>query len=629
MRNRRTGVAFILVIAVIAIIIIAALFFMSSTIEHGRQASLSVQGLHANCLAEAAIERTVRIICEDANDPGILGDEDGDPESVAVLLRLPRKKSGKKIEGLKDNLGADELLDLTDSNEIVYDLEDLRYKEEGEDELDKLVEFMTRGSAKDYDVNVTIKINKAFHVGPGKDDPEYQVPGIDTTWAIRPDVRSFLDGEGYVGFFLKIPEDVKVIGFTIPIKFMGFKIVEVNAGRIIDVFITNLIKTAAPTFALDVNKYLYDGLAPDGSGEGYLGKLLSLDFLANMIINKFLWKDCKPPAYPIKIMIDSDLIPTTIAELWPPGVFTENDAPKVEDSFGMFVEKYGELEITCEASITSQDGHVAKRRIECVKEFRVSDVEPPAPMYSLFISNDDNNYLHFNYLGGDLFVNNQDLSGLLGRFKNAKVPGFFDLSKKSAEEANSAVPVEIPGLIRINYSGPNEKSLVVKAAMFGDPFAGTESPIDKDDGFFKALARGCDALLVLNTNFEANIVNAEHTISADFNTLNKLREKLGGKKKKPSPEKNSKPNVAAPTKGLIIVTTKEQKEAQDIVNNLKAKRGENVEGESPSSSKPPATSWEEAIKQDPNNENNLKNIRGVLNTGPSQETKNIEKKSKE
>ena len=66
--NKRQGNTFIIVIAVLGIIFYAASSFVASTIEEGRQTTMSIRGMHALSLAEAAIERTMTKLSEGINN---------------------------------------------------------------------------------------------------------------------------------------------------------------------------------------------------------------------------------------------------------------------------------------------------------------------------------------------------------------------------------------------------------------------------------------------------------------------------------------------------------------------------------------------------------------------------------
>ena len=136
----RKGSAFIVVVGVLGVILFAATMFMSSTIEEGRQTTLSVKGLHATSLAEAALERAMRMIADNINDV--------DPTRVtandlSIKLRLPaRAKSGVTL-GLAGNLGADEQLelDIAASEEIILTKDDLQAGVDNK-ELDALVAYI-------------------------------------------------------------------------------------------------------------------------------------------------------------------------------------------------------------------------------------------------------------------------------------------------------------------------------------------------------------------------------------------------------------------------------------------------------------------------------------------------------
>ncbi|HNW12223.1 MAG TPA: hypothetical protein PKI71_12745, partial [Candidatus Rifleibacterium sp.] len=228
----RKGSAFIVVVGVLGVIIFAATMFMSSTIEEGRQTTLSVKGLHATSLAEAALERAMRMIADNINDV--------DPTRVtandlSIKLRLPaRAKSGVTL-GLAGNLGADEQLelDIAASEEIILTKDDLQAGVDNK-ELDALVAYMTSEGAKEYDVKVKVLIDKAFRVSPGKDYPDFKVPGVDIAWNLRPDVKTFLEGGGYSPIEIGFPKDMSWLDFSIPVKIGPITLVNINLTGVVD-----------------------------------------------------------------------------------------------------------------------------------------------------------------------------------------------------------------------------------------------------------------------------------------------------------------------------------------------------------------------------------------------------------
>ncbi|MDD3147539.1 MAG: hypothetical protein PHD82_09570, partial [Candidatus Riflebacteria bacterium] len=479
-QTRRKGSAFIVVVGVLGVILFASTMFMSSTIEEGRQTSLSVKGLHATSLAEAALERAMRMIADSINDvdPGKVKASD-----LAIKLRLPaRAKSGVTL-GLAGNLGADEQLDLdaAATEEIVLTKDDLQ---EGVDnkELDALVAYMTSEGAKEYDVKVKVKIDKAFRVSPGKDYADLKVPGVDISWNLRPDVKSFLEGNGYSPLEIGFPKDLSWLDFSIPVKIGPITLVNINLTGVVDKLMPKITVAGK---------------------ERSFKELTGLDFFADMLVNQLLGNGKQ--RYPIQIKFDAIPMPTGVSSLWPSGV---SITPTMDD--GQYLEKYGQIKLECEASITYQDNYKATRRVSAVKDFKTADCEPPAPMYSFFISNLKNDFLSFNNYGGTFVVNNFDYSGTFSKIKEV----FTGPKEVSDEELKKR---EFPGLIRVNYSDKTSdgtQPLICNVALVGDwgapPVAGGNS------GAVKNIFEGIEALLLLNTKTKMAVAGGKYNINAEI-----------------------------------------------------------------------------------------------------------------
>ncbi len=479
-KSDRKGSAFIIVIGVLGVILFASTMFMSSTVEEGRQTSLSVRGLHANSLAEAALERAMRMIADTVNDvdPAKVTTKD-----MAVKLRLPGKAKAGVTLGLASNLGSDEQLELDSiaAEEIILTKDDLQ---EGVDnkELDALVAYMTTEGAKDYDVKVTVKIDKAFRVSPGNDYSDFKVPGVDISWNLRPDVKNFLDGNGYSPFEIGFPKDMSWLDFSIPIKIGPITLVNINLTGVVDKLMPK-INVAGK--------------------ERSFKELTSLDFFADMLVNQLLGGGKK--RYPIEIKFDSIPMPKDVAALWPAGVTL---TPTLDQ--GQYLEKYGQIKLECEASITYQDNYKATRRVSAVKDFKTADCEPPAPMYSFFLANLNNEFISFNNYGGTFVVNNFDYSGTF-----SKVVEVFTGPKEVSEE--ELKKREFPGLIRVNYtdkSSDGTKPLICNVALMGDwgapPVAGDKS------GAVKNIFQGIEALMILNTKTKMAVAGGKYNINAEI-----------------------------------------------------------------------------------------------------------------
>ncbi|GAB4269720.1 MAG: hypothetical protein Kow0029_05930 [Candidatus Rifleibacteriota bacterium] len=479
MDKGKTGSAFVIVVCIMSIILVASTLFMSSTIEEGRQTSMSVRGLHAASLAEAAIERAMRIITDKIND---LDSDDITADSLSVRLRLPaRPKSGVTL-GLEGNLGSDEILDLPESvtNEIVFNKDKLQ---EGDDnkELDNLVAYMTSEGAEEYDVQVKVKVEKAFRIAPGSAYADFKVPGVDISWNLRPDVKKFLDGMGYSPLEIGFPKDLSWLEFSIPIKIGPIELVNIN--------VAGIVNALMPPINI-------------GGKERTFKELTSLDFFADMLINNLLSGGKK--RYPIDINFDAIPIPTDPSSLWPSGV---SITPSVDD--GQCLEKYGQIRLECEASITYKDGYTAKRRVSAVKDFKVADCEPPAPMYSFFIANLNNDKISFNNYGGTFVVSNYDYGGLWTKIKEVFTPGATELSDDELRRR------EVPGLIRVNYvdnSPDGTEPLVCNVSLMGD--WGAPKIAGDDSGFVKNILSGIEAFLMITTKTKMAVAGGKYNINA-------------------------------------------------------------------------------------------------------------------
>ena len=114
-KKKRSGSTFIVVIGILAIIIFAATMFMSSTIHEGKQTTMSIRGLHASSLAEAAIERAMNKLAKNINK---IDKNDPNPnDNMAITLRLPATEGSASLlnnQNQSANLGDDKELNLCD-----------------------------------------------------------------------------------------------------------------------------------------------------------------------------------------------------------------------------------------------------------------------------------------------------------------------------------------------------------------------------------------------------------------------------------------------------------------------------------------------------------------------------------
>ncbi|NLI78571.1 MAG: hypothetical protein GX442_19285 [Candidatus Riflebacteria bacterium] len=505
-RLRRTprGNILAMVILIMTLIFIGAFYLTQATFERGRQTKRSLSGDQAGCLAEAALQRTVHILSKSMNDPDSFK-KDAKILNFALLLRYPLKVAGNNPYEFGGDLGKDDLLDvkpLQDTvfkNKIEMTAKDLRLKPEGEDTLDQLVTFMGDGRVKEWDVKVTVEVDKAFRITPKKPDSgEYKVPGIDMEFSTRKDILDFLENKGRMAFLLYFPDWLKLFNFSIPIKVWiplinkEITLATIDPTPIIDLAVKPLTKGSE--FASKCNR-------PDGLG---INDYFTLDVIARMIAQAF----DKPNIYPFKILYDDNFFPA-VADLWPSGIGT------IPVGYEYHVEKYGEIKLKSESKVTFNDQTVSERRIEATKEFKVSDIQPMAPLYSFFAANLSNDKMNFNDYGGSFYVNN---SG--GRIQD-----------KETREKNK----EMAGQIRINYKPDDYSSdeepgtpLMVNCSLMGD-WKGPRFSQGGVANTFLNLSGGVDGLMMLGRDQDMVVSQCDYNVDLTFYTKSMKvdSEKLG------------------------------------------------------------------------------------------------------
>lgn len=500
MRNRqasgRQGNILSVVIVFLSLIFLVSMYLANSTVERGRQTRRSVTGDQASCLAEAGLNRAIYMLSKSMNNPDMFK-SDAKIQNFAILLRYPLKAAANNPYTFGGDLGTDELLDVKGfentpfKNMIELKTADLRLKSQGEDTMDKLVEFMGDGRAKDYEVTVTVEVDKAFRITPKKPaDGEYKVPGIDIEFSTRQDILDFLENKGRMAFLLYFPDWLKLFNFAIPIKVWiplinkEITLATIDPTPIIDLAVKPLTKGSE--FASNCSR-------PDGLG---VNDYFTLDVIARMIAQAF----GKPNIYPFKWLYDENFFPK-IADLWPAGIGT------IPTGFEYHVEKYGEIKLLSVARINFKDGTFSERRIEATKEFKVSDIQPMAPLYSFFAANLSNDKMNFNDYGGSFYVNN---SG--GRIQD-----------KETREKNK----EVGGQIRINYMPEDYKSdeepgtpLLVNCSMMGD-WKGPQFAQNAIGNTFLNLSGGIDGLMMLGRDKDMVVSQAEYNVDMTFYTKSK------------------------------------------------------------------------------------------------------------
>lgn len=483
------------VVAILGVILTVAVFFGTSTVERTKQAQRSLGGDQAASLAEAALMRGMHVMSKAMNDPKSF-DKNANPLNFAILLRYPLPVLTGKTNENAAELGSDDQLDVSVMpgegfpNKVELKLADLRLKSENEDWVDELVKYAGNEKVKNFDVNVTFEIERAFRIN-SKTLPSgpYQVPGIDCEFTTKGDIVQFLENKGRMNFVGEFPSWLSLFNFTIPIKVhipivkLDITLATIDPAPILDRVLKPLTQGTALAQAMNCG---------DGIG---IKDAFSLDKLMRGLFRELLQK---PHLYPIQIAFDKDFF-LTKDELWPNSV-------KVPQDYSRHVEKYGTLKVTSRSRIEYVDGTFSERQIEAAKDFKVSDVQPMAPLYSFFCANITNDRLNFNDHGGQFYVNNS--------------------SNRVLNKEQRQTSREHSGQIRVNFK-PSDFTdannpgtpLVINTALMGHH----DGPklVDNNIGN-KALnlTSGADGLLMLGRTKNMILSKASYNIDASVYSKN-------------------------------------------------------------------------------------------------------------
>jgi hypothetical protein len=495
LKKYRGGNILAAIVCILGVIFTISVFYGSATVDRTRQSRRALGGDQAASLAEAGIMRGVHMMSKAMNSTTAFA-KDAESTSFAVLLRYPLPIMAGKTNDNAIELGKDDMLDVSVmeaegfSPKVELALADLRVKPEGEDWLDEMVLYASDGKVESYDLNVTFEIEQAFRMNPKPPETgSYEVPGIDCEFSIRPDVKDFLDNKGRLNFILEFPEWLSLFNFSIPIQVWipiidkRITLATIDPAPIIDVAIKPL--TRGTRLADEMN-------CPDGIG---INDYFVLDKIMRALFHRILGK---PEFYPIKKWFDKEFF-MQAADLWPAGVNVPNDHSR-------YVEKYGTLKVTSVARINFKDGTFSQRKIDATKDFKVSDTEPMAPLYSFFCANTTNDRVNFNDNGGQFYVNNSS-----GRI----------LSKEQREARK-----EIAGQIRVNFK-PEDfidentpgTPIVVNAGLMGH-YDGPDLAGNALGNGAMNLAAGSDGLMVLGRHTSAIISRATYNVDTTINSRN-------------------------------------------------------------------------------------------------------------
>lgn len=492
--RNRSGNILIAVIGILAVLFIGAVHFGSTTVDRTRQSRRALGGDQAASLAEAAVNRAVHMLSKAMNDPKSF-EKTANAKNLAIMLRYPLPVKTADGNEVSAELGKDDLLDVSVMDaegvpsKVELTLADLRLKPKGEDWLDEMITYACAEKAKDYDVTVTVEIEKACRIN-AKPLPsgKYEVPGIDCEFSVRPDVLGFLENKGMLNFILEFPDWLSLFNFSIPIKVwvpivdLEITLATIDPAPVIDLAVKPLTKGTQLADAMN---------CPEGIG---VKDYFILDKILRALFHRLL---DKPQLYPIKIMFDKEFFAAS-SDLWPAAV-------KIPDDYSRHVEKYGNIKIGAKARINFNDGTFSERRVEATKDFKVSDVMPMAPLYSFFMANTTNDRVNFNDNGGQFYVNNS-----AGRV----------LSKAERDQRK-----EIAGQVRVNFK-PDDFSdsnpgtpLVINTSLMGH-HQGPKLAGNSVGNVAMNLAAGADGLLMLGRTKNAIISKASYNIDATVNSKN-------------------------------------------------------------------------------------------------------------
>lgn len=492
----RKGNILAAVICILGVIFAVAVYYGSATVDRTRQARRSLGGDQAASLAEAAIMRGIHMMSRSMNDDKSFA-KDATGKNFAILLRYPLPiKAGAVNENSPEELGRDDMLDIGVMEaegfppKVELTLADLRLKAEGEDWLDEMVAYASENRVKDYDVKVTFELEQACRItAKPLESGKYEVPGIDCEFSLRQDVKDFLENKGRLNFVIEFPDWLSLFNFSIPIDLWiplinkKITLATIDPAPIIDIVVKPLTQ----------NTQLADAMnCPGGIS---IKDYFVLDKILRALFHRIL---DKPQFYPIKVFFDKDFF-EKVADLWPNGV-------KIPEDHSRYVEKYGTLKVTSIARINFNDGTFSERKIDATKDFKVSDTEPMAPVYSFFCANTTNDRVNFNDNGGQFYVNNS--------------------ANRITTREERETRKEIAGQVRVNFKpedfvdeGNPGTPIVINTSLMGNSDGPRLSDSEFGNGAIN-LAAGADGLMMMGRTKSMIVAKASYNLDATVYSKN-------------------------------------------------------------------------------------------------------------
>lgn len=447
----RAGSVYLTIVGIVAVIAFVSSYFISMTLQEGHQVQRSHRMYQVECLAEAALERTLTIIKGQINDPDFINSDEYE-NSLAERIRRPYLKTANVMNS---PLGNNHRLDVTPfGDEVTFTLADL---EQYGDELTELVHYMTHTDSP-FEVEVTLSIDRAYsNAAPGN----HQVVGVDVEFNSHSGVKEFLDNMGFPALTLSIPETIRWLDFRIP---LGFNAPIVGQVTVFELCIIGVLEMVLGAFT---------------DGDTLLNRLIDMRSVHNLLVWVFDTLFPGQSFYPYEIELQADIFPEITDKV---NHIVSDDAL---DSNVVF-EKLGIIKLVSEASITYPDNQTVTRSIEGTKEFRSADIEPIAPMYSFFVVNNRNATIDLN-AGGNLTVNN------------------FAGYRTMLTGPNCDQKREFPGLVRLNGTS----RMVANVGFIGNPLVAS---IDEEDNSLKKLVRPAQWLLMIGQQGWINVCGLRETV---------------------------------------------------------------------------------------------------------------------
>ncbi len=381
---KQRGMAMVVIMVIIGMAGFFALYIYNQSRSAIERTVYNLNDEQALTLAQAALQRTILKVRDEMND------FDLDFQSWFMQFRIPTLTvSGGVSKGFGLAGGAKVNMDLNATPvgsklyyEHKYNASDLG--------LDPLIDYL-HGRAE---IEVKAKIDRAWGIFP--EDTDYEIEGITVgTAAITDAVGDFIKSLLPAGSFqIKLDMPRPDIELMVEIEYQGVVIYTVDVASLVGI-----------DKLLNPNKLLDEAGIPTD---------LEIDFsdLFNNLVDSAL-----DGVLPPQISLSSINIPKP----------------------NLCIEKIGDVKFDVTVNYwpyKDRDESKVTRTIQAMKEFKVADLQPLAPLYTFFIGNSSlaskstevdpgyagDEYIDFNH-GGVLEVNSFDFKNFVSNIKQLNFPG--------------------------------------------------------------------------------------------------------------------------------------------------------------------------------------------------------------